>query len=190
MHSHTGGYPSGLTSEYFDEETNSFLEGPALPEELMWHCAARLDEAIYITGGVMSESTFIKYDWDSQTWTQMPDLPNGHSEHGCEIIDTSNGKELWLVGGIHLDSVDIFNFDSMTWSTGIPLPAIRWGLSTVVVENNIIVIGGKDENYSHSTIWEWNPDSNSWNERYIGLDGPRSFFGATLVDERSGVVCN
>lgn len=126
----------------------------------------------------------------------MPDIPTGRYNHGCEIIDTENGEELWVIGGYNsrdfyyaLDSVEVYNFELRQWSTGVPLPGKRTGLSTVVVDNNIIVIGGEDGDNVQSNIWEWNPASNNWKESEVGLDGPRSFFGAILVDERSGVTC-
>ena len=124
----------------------------------------------------------------------MPRIPTGRDNHGCEIIDTENGKELWVIGGYGdghcFDSVEIFNFDTMQWSTGTPLPGPRAGLSTTVIDNNILVIGGSDDNFAHSVIWEWSAKFNRWTQSDVELDGPRSFFGATLVDERSGATCS
>ena len=164
------------------------MQGPALPANYQRHCAARNGEMIALTGGASHPSSFLMFDWESQSWTHMPSIPTSRYDHGCEIVETANGNELWLLGGVFSDSVEIFNFDSFRWSIGTPLPGPRAGLSTVVI-NNIIFMGGSDEDHAHSNIWEWNPNSNSWDEREIGLDGPRSFFGAALVDERSGVVC-
>ena len=139
-------------------------------------------------------NTFLMFDWDSQTWTQMPDMPTGRDNHRCEIIETENGKELWVMGGYrdgeYFDDVEIFKFNSMQWSTGVRLPGPRDGHSTAVVENNIIVIGGQNSMNALDSILKWNPELNDWEYLELGLDGPRSFFGATLVDERSGVTCS
>ena len=186
---------SSTTSEYFDPSLNSFVEGPTLPGSFCRHCAAKLGETIVMGGGTDTLSIFYTFDWDSQTWTPMPDIPAGRDNHGCEIIDTANGQELWVVGGYssgntYYDSVDVFNFGSGQWSQGVPLPSPRAGLSTVVIDNNIVVFGGQDSQEVLSSILEWTPESSSWERQDTGLDGPRSFFAAILVDERSGLNCN
>lgn len=123
----------------------------------------------------------------------MPDIPTGRGDHGCDIIETENGKELWVTGGYRdgefFNVVEIFNFNSMQWSAGVGLPGPRDGHSTAVVDNNIIIIGGQGSSFTVDVILDWNPESNNWEKREVGLDGPRAFFGATLVDERSGVIC-
>ena len=181
------------TSEYYDPAAGSFVVGPTLPDSFYRHCAAKLNDTIVIGGGGNTFSKFFIFNWESQTWTQMPDVPNGRDNLGCEIIETANGKELWVIGGYnagyYFGLVDIFNFADMQWSTGVPLPNARAGFATVVVDNNIVVIGGNDGINAMSSILEWNPESNSWQELNDGLDGPRTNFGATLVDERSGVSC-
>lgn len=198
IHISTGGYgpDSESSSEYYDPASNSFVEGPALPENFYRHCAAKLGDTIILAGGEnTTRLSFYMFDWESQTWTDMPRLPTGRFNHRCEIIDTENGKELWVIGGITFlgvtESVDIFNFNTQTWSTGVPLPEPRDGFSTVVVDNKIVVMGGQKRliGVTVSRILEWSPPVNNWVELDVRLDGPRDYFGATLVDERSGVVC-
>ena len=169
------------------------MEGAALPEYFELHCAAKIGENIAVAGGFNSGSAFYQFGWETQTWTKMPDLPEALHEHGCEIIETERGQELWVMGGVQggyvSASVYTFNFDTRQWSTGVPLPRPRAGFSTVVIDNSILVIGGEDKFDAYPTIFAWNHVSNEWEEREAGLSGPRSYFGATLVDERSGISC-
>ena len=170
------------------------MVGPALPANFYSHCAVKSGDTIVLGGGTEVPSTFFLFDWESEVWTQMPDIPMGRNGHGCAIIDTANSKELWVIGGhgntkTNVDSVYVFNFGSGHWSTGTPLPYGMSGFSTEVVDNNVFIIGGYRGSDQVATILQWNPAVANWEEHERGLDQPRAYFASTLVDERSGIIC-
>ena len=190
-----GGYNTGQesSSEIYDPLSQSFLGGPVLPGAFNSFCAAKVNETHFaITGGQWTIRKFYMFNWNDETWTAMPDLVSSRYYHGCAVVNTEHGKELWLVGGFsgpHLDSVHIFDFTSSEWRVGVPMPQPRKGPATVVVDNKVVVIGGSPFNGEYlSSILEWNPDSNSWLESTARLSKSRGFAAATLVND-SGANC-
>lgn len=111
----------------------------------------------------------------------------------CAVINGVNGgKELWVVGGLdqdtnqRYDSVNIFDFATETWRSGPTLPSPRSHHKCVVVDNNVVVIGGRSGPIVSSILVHGN---GVWREKSQSLSQNRANFAAVLVDERSGANC-
>ena len=182
------------TTEYYDTASGSFVEGAKLPDNYGLFCAANLEEAMIVGGFFLSTGwiSFYSFDWESQTWAEMPENGTPRWQAGCEIIETEKGKELWVMGGwrgqkIDVDVVEIFKLNRRLWFTGTALPGPMSHFATIVVNNQILVLGGWNGNDTLSSILVW--DSTSWEELEGGLAGPRQSFAAVHIDERAGDIC-
>ncbi|XP_066294031.1 kelch-like protein 2 isoform X1 [Branchiostoma lanceolatum] len=108
---------------------------------------------LYVTGGCAvsclhpdppggnkpSKQTF-RYDFSTDTWTRLPDMPRGRSEHQSVILD---GK-LFLVGGnteatfFNMFSMDCYDIEEGAWIKPPTVPAMNTPTNLTV-----IACGGK-----------------------------------------------
>jgi len=138
------------------------------------------DGKIYVAGGLRDDNTgtghfgtstkmFDVYDPATDTWTQMPDMPR-ERDHFQAVIH--NGK-LYAVGGREggdagffnqtIAEVDVFDFATNTWST-LPttLPTPRAAAGTVLIGDEIIVIGGEGNGQAYDTVEAYNIVTGTW----------------------------
>ena len=58
---------------------------------------------------------------------------------------------------------DAFDFNTMTWITGLaPLPTPRGGFGTAVLGTRILIIGGETSDQTYATVEEYDSVSNTW----------------------------
>ena len=83
-----------------------FFVGPDLPLPMQDHCVARIDANRFIFAGGMDTNfdllatTFI-YDWNINTWSIGPDLPEGRKQGACGVVNsTERGLEFVYTGNL------------------------------------------------------------------------------------------
>jgi len=159
----TGNYPSETPVDriyIYEPLIEKWSEGPIIPVERRRGSAGVVVYAdkFYIVGGIINghNSGFVpwfdEYNPLTNEWKIMPDAPNAR-DHFQAV--THNGK-IYLAGGrrssvatgqtnnLTVATVDVFDFPSQTWESwpnNIPTP--RAGCSSVIIGNDLLVIGGE-----------------------------------------------
>ncbi|MBN1361352.1 MAG: hypothetical protein JW993_12210 [Sedimentisphaerales bacterium] len=159
-----GGYTGNLTAsgtvEAYDPDQDTWREVKYMPRALSSHAVAFHDHSAYIIGGydedagVMNDEV-MRYDFRTNEWergyhTAPPDAARIYPYATQTLV--VNGK-VYLIGGIEAESrvkgrsVDrftIFDIEAKEWNSGPALPKPRQNHLTVISDNTIYVIGGKD----------------------------------------------
>lgn len=164
----------------YDPVANVWLEGREVPATRQRGSTGLVtyEDKFYVAcgntvghaGGYVS--WFDAYDPCSNEWTELTDAPRPRDHF---FATTANGK-LYLVSGrqsggpggvfapMH-EEVDIFDFQSNTWST-LPsskdLPTPRAAGGVVTFQNKIFVIGGEGNGQAYNTVEAFNLSSQNW----------------------------
>ena len=180
-----GAYPheTPRTSIYmYNPSTNKWFTGSTIPVARRRGSpgAAVYKNKIYMVGGLTDGhwsgwvDWFDEYDPVSNTWKIMPAAPRAR-DHAHVVV--ANDK-LYVAGGrrssgstgqvfdITIPEVDVFDFISGVWST-LPassnLPNPRAGAATVLLGNEVIVIGGENsQTFAHKETDALNISTNTW----------------------------
>ena len=109
---------------------NSFEELAPLPTLLKGHCAVFIDNnTLMVIGGYKFPASYDKtyfLDLASNVWTDGPPLTTNRAYHTCNIVtDCRGNKQVVVVGGYAtgvaipiIQTVEIYDIDSQTWSAG------------------------------------------------------------------------
>jgi len=111
------------------------------------------DMYIYVFGGCNDDeddmlSSTERYSINNNAWEYLAGMPKGPRYSQCAV--TTKGSEIYIVGGYHTCSADIFDTGpSLSWRTPTHLrhmPEERRRAAAVVVKKKyLVVIGGHDE---------------------------------------------
>jgi subtilisin family serine protease/N-acetylneuraminic acid mutarotase len=115
------------------------------PTAIFDNQAVTLDGKVYSIGGsdsVTSNKAYV-YDPGADTWTALPNLPNGRSQPSVAAV----AGKIYAIGGWGggdpLASVDVYDPAAGAWSTlGAVNPAPRAAAGTAVVDGKIYLVGG------------------------------------------------
>jgi len=171
-----------------------------LPKAIWDHAIASINSSVAIlSGGVVDGSQSRRtwfYNHATRTFSPGPDLKTARSEHASgTVIDQETNEVIPMVtGGFNFDSVK--NLDSTEilldgqWkqvasSVRQKLPKRLYGLRTVQYGNDVIAIGGRDENLDYSgSIYKFSCRSRScaWTTLPQTLQYPRRYFVAMPIN--------
>jgi N-acetylneuraminic acid mutarotase len=182
----TGGYPAEppVPSVYiYDPATDQWTAGPAIPEGRHRGGAGVVvhEGLIYLISGIRNGHTDGHVPWmdvfDPRTgsWRQLADAPRSRDHFQAGIID---GK-IYVAGGrrssfatgqtfeLTVPEVDVYDLAAGTWTTLPPesnIPTPRAGASTVVLQGQLVVIGGESGSQmaAHSEVEAFNPATRRW----------------------------
>jgi N-acetylneuraminic acid mutarotase len=109
-----------------------------------------------------------RYDPNSDTWTQVAELPVGVNHPGATSLD---GK-IYVAGGYGgdnraLDSLQIYDPDADAWQSGAPLPEPIGAFGLVSFEDKLYLVGGALEGLGgpvSGAVRIYNPASDSWSD--------------------------
>ncbi len=104
--------------------------------------------------------------FDGTTWTTMAPIPVRHAQSR----GTAVGTNIYVPGGFNsidfagpLDTMQIYNTTTNTWSMGLNLPAARAGVATAAFNNLVYVIGGYNPTGTgHTEVYIYNPGTNMY----------------------------
>lgn len=159
--------------------TDQWTQGPSLPEPRASGGAVFLDGKIHFFGG-LSRNRNSDYgehfilDLDNPVeWTSGSPVPRPRNHFPAVVVDNL----IYLVGGqyrhdtdpVDLAYLDIYDPTTDTWSEGAPLPIPRshFEPATVVVNDRIIIVGGRSNGLGHESVanvTEYNPQTDTWTE--------------------------
>ena len=167
----------------YNPGSDKWTKGDAIPEARRRGSAGAVvhNNKIYIVGGLdgghgspsTSYSWFDEYDPATGNWKIMPDAPRKRDHFHATVFN----NKLYMIGGRDtsdpsvigkmIPEIDVFNFNTGTWST-LPssqnLPTQRGGSTSVVYNNEIVVLGGESPNQTlaHSTSESFDPIAGKW----------------------------
>ncbi|MER2491773.1 Kelch repeat-containing protein [Catenovulum sediminis] len=208
----TGGYPDekpvGNLIYYYPEQ-DKWEIGPSIPENRRRGGAGVIikGDNLYLAAGITNGhidgwvNWLDVYNFTSGKWQQLPDAPRARDHFQAGLI----GEQIYLVGGRRTSKatnqifsllvmpVDVYDIKSKTWRT-LPaknnLPTGRAGTSTLVVGDNLIVLGGESDRpgVAHNEIEAYNIKSEQWRTLPNMLQG-RHGSGAILYDNAIWTCC-
>ncbi|KAK3251501.1 hypothetical protein CYMTET_39170 [Cymbomonas tetramitiformis] len=156
-----------------------------LPEEKStgYTRAVALEDRLYIVDFLGIEI----YDPEEDKWSKG----KGFNFDRTDFAIVGLNKSLYVIGGVTFEedipnvvisSVEKYDIGSDTWTQVASLRRARTGLSAIVVDGRIFVIGGNDaEGEGLSTIDVYNPQVDKWDEgEFPPLPTPRAYVGLAL----------
>lgn len=180
-----GAYPHEVpvASIYiYNPSTDKWLAGASIPAARRRGSAGAVvyNNKIYLVGGLTDGhwsgwvNWFDEYDPVTNTWKTLPPAPRTR-DHFHAVV---KNDKLYVVAGrrssgitnqvfeLTVPEVDVYDFLTGQWSTlpaasNIPTP--RAGAGTVLLGNEVIVIGGEDANpAAYKTTDAFNVTNNTW----------------------------
>jgi N-acetylneuraminic acid mutarotase len=159
----TGGYPDEQPIPHiyiYDPATDEWEKGPEIPEDRRRGAAAAFayNDKLYLAAGIRNGHTdgyvswLDEYDPATGEWTQLPDAPHQRDHVQGAVVN----DQLVLAGGrttsaatgqtleLTVPEVDVYDFKTGNWRTlENDIPTMRAGTTTVVLDDQLIVIGGE-----------------------------------------------
>lgn len=190
---------------------NSSIEGAKwqrlspMPEPLSETLAAVYAGKVHIATGRSPITADKNGEWRDQTdsdahWIYDPKLnqwqagPNAPTKRNSACGVQLQGK--WhiiggrtVVGG-NLDTHEVYDFDTQTWSSRAALPDTQGGLACAVLENAIYVFGGEffnDGGGVYDAVWRYDNSTNTW-QHVSKMPVARHGLGAIALDDRIIVI--
>lgn len=175
----------------YDPAADRWSELAKLPAARHHITLSEADGVIYAVGGFSGafpdwkpEASVWAYDFDTNAWQALADLPVARGEHVSAIVD----GRLYVIGGRvggtpsaasfgeHRDTsrVDIFDLETGTWSRGIDAPTARNSAGSAVIDGKIYVVGGRQflaqadgspANVNSAALEVFDPETGFWSVR-------------------------
>jgi len=173
----------------FDPANEEWIEGPEIPVDRRRGSSGLVifNDKFYVIAGNTDghDGGFIpwfdEYDPATGIWTTLTDAPNARDHFHATVIGNAlyvaGGRLSGGTGGVFgptIDEVDVYDFNTNTWST-LPsvqnIPTSRGGASSVNFNDKLLVIGGEVMNedvYGVNTddalsiTEEYDPVTQSW----------------------------
>ena len=145
----------------------------------------------YSAGGALSlipTNGFYQYDPVADLWTALAPLPQA-------LVDalaaySANVNKIYVFGGLDagiavLNTTQIYDIATDTWSTGASMPDGRYFLNVVYSSNGkIYVIGGFDTNFGEaSQTWEYDPVADKWDTSRTDIPVAMAGSATSIVGE-------
>ena len=182
----TGGYPDEPPIprvHVYDPASDSWSLGPEIPEDRRRGGAGAIahEGRIYVVAGIRNGHTdghvawFDAFDPATGEWTRLPDAPRPRDHFQAAIVD----GRLFAIGGrrssaatgqtfeLTVPEVDVYDFATGEWTT-LPaasnLPTERAGTTSVVLNGEILVIGGESgaQQPAHAEVEALDPATGRW----------------------------
>eukprot|EP01126_Amoeba_proteus_P005889 TRINITY_DN12019_c0_g1_i1.p1 TRINITY_DN12019_c0_g1~~TRINITY_DN12019_c0_g1_i1.p1 ORF type:complete len:751 (-),score=137.97 TRINITY_DN12019_c0_g1_i1:336-2588(-) len=170
--------------------------GP-LPDGVYGHSAVLRKNKMYVFGGYNNcfglSSDLYCYDLSNNRWEFIPPckdspIPVVRHSHFASLIggDADEADHMIIFGGRGklgiLNDTWLYDFNTNTWREIITLgagPRVRYGFSTLVNGNELVVFGGFDGSVVCDDVWSFgldDVDNSQWRE-VRPLDNNKSFLG-------------
>jgi N-acetylneuraminic acid mutarotase len=170
--------------QVYDPAADSWRSLAQMPEPRHHFGMAALDGRIYVSGGYRdlpfgtdtARAEVWVYDIESNTWSEIADLPAPRAAHA---MVASDGK-LYVVGGVGPEPAAVlaYDFELERWSSlATPLPTLREHLTAVALDGRIYVVGGRWSGQGNLAAVEiLDPATGTWS---AGADMPTRRGGLT-----------
>ena len=154
--------------EAYDPETDSWSFRTAPPYEITGFTSAVIGNKICFEGAQMTNGTFKgsiqTYNTATDRWSLLSTFPSRFGLYG------SGGKTSGLLAPESVyffmnNITDIYDASNDSWSTGSPMPTIRYCTGAAVVNDTFYVIGGRSGQWGYFTDMR----ADASNEQYVPL---------------------
>ncbi|CAL8081792.1 unnamed protein product [Calicophoron daubneyi] len=159
-----GGRPkeSLNTVDVFDVDRCEWMIGPELKTGRGWHGVAATEDIIFAVGGSSSTDTKLAsgefLDMRTGVWDELPALSKPRMSSGAYASDDN----LFIVGGIRENSVDVFDLRAWKWRSLPPLKSHHEAPSVSFYGENLFVFGGAGGSGTLSCTEMYNTSQNTW----------------------------
>lgn len=157
------------TLQIYDPSTNTWVTGAAMPTARSGLATAMVGGKIYAVGGSSASGplgTLEVYDPSTNAWSPGAAMPT--ARYGLAAV-AANGK-IFVIGGqaviagnfVAVNSLEIYDPSTNTWSTGATMPTARYLLAADSVNGEIYAIGGFSTSSALNTVEAYDPPTNTW----------------------------
>ncbi|MBI4027689.1 MAG: HYR domain-containing protein, partial [Verrucomicrobia bacterium] len=169
-----GGYNFGdrNVNTVFDTVTGTWTTNLApMPTSRSELIAVSDGRYVYCIGGRATIAAMERYDPATDTWTILRSLPTGRGGLGAAVV----GDKIYVIGGRQggapfsgapLNTVEIYDIATDTWSTGAPMPTARGDVYSVAAIGTKIYVAGGNLGFFSSTSLDvleiYDTVSNTW----------------------------
>lgn len=180
--------------------TEKWIKGPEIPKNRRRGGAGLVvyKDKFYLIGGntIGHDGGYVnwfdEYDPIKNTWTILEDASQARDHFSAAVID----NKLYAVAGRHsggeggvfaplVSIVDVYNFETKTWSTlNQDLPTPRAAPGVAVFNNELLVMGGEGEKQgpAYKIVEAYNPQKGHWSNK-ADMHHPRHGTQAILSGE-------
>jgi N-acetylneuraminic acid mutarotase len=168
--------------QIYNPKKDTWRQGAEIPENRRRGAAgvSVYNDKIYLVCGIIDGhydghvSWLDEYDPKSGQWRQLPDAPHARDHFQTAVVN----NQLFVAGGrrsthktghvldLTVPEVDIFDFKTNTWKTlpaGLNIPTQRAGTTSVVLGNQVLVIGGESpQKLAHNQTEAFDFKTNTW----------------------------
>ena len=154
-----------------DPRVGAWSQRAPMPTNRSGGATAVIDSKIYVAGGRPPRgSDFAVYDTAENRWSALPDVPTQRNHLAAGAI----GGKVYVAGGRfgagfnseRTAALEIYDPATNRWTAGAPLPAPRGGVSSVVANGCLFVIGGEGNYTDVRGLSDQNeaydPRTNAW----------------------------
>jgi DNA-binding CsgD family transcriptional regulator/N-acetylneuraminic acid mutarotase len=150
-------------------------------------------DQIYAIGGVDTQGVYggvDRYDPQTDSWNALPSKPIPVFNAQAAVINGS----IYVPGGRTnpndeqpTDVLEIYDTNTGLWHTGahLPLPLSAYGM--VAYDGDLYVFGGWDGHKYLDSVYQYNPTSDTWQER-TSMPTARGFCGVAEAGEKIYVI--
>ena len=186
-----GNWEEEVVTATFDitADGTRWSQGPELSGPLVNTAAAVYDDQVFVVGGssgLNAQAGASVYDLHSDSWSSLPSLPSGRSQHA---LVAHNGY-LYAIGGddegtaLNLNTrIDVAG-DS-PWTNVQGMPTTRYGHQAIVHGGQIYVFGGRSgAGTALTTLEVYDPSADNWSNQFAQMPRARYAFQAVLYRNR------
>jgi uncharacterized protein (TIGR03437 family) len=146
---------------------NSWIAGRAMPTSRAFSFIGVVGQKIYVIGGANSSGILNVnevYDTTTDTWTTAAPMPTARTTGASAVVNNviyAMGGGV-TGGGNATNTVEAYDSVTNTWSAKASMPTSNNSVYAVVENGLIYLIGGFNNNVRLTTVWAYNPATDSW----------------------------
>lgn len=183
----------------YNPQTNSWRILESMPTARQHIDCGVFDDNIFIMGGLTSWEMISKkhevYNITTNTWSEKAAIP---SLRNCPAVVTKDSL-IYVIGGggskasiwEETASIECYNIKSNTWERKGDLPYKLYKPAAIVVNNELMVLGGSttigENTVTLDKVLIYNSESDEWIET-TPLPSKNIFFGCTSIGNKIYVI--
>jgi N-acetylneuraminic acid mutarotase len=163
-------------NEVYDPTTDTWTTKAVIPNAVYGCVSATVDNKLFVIGGETFSGGVLNqiYDPTTDTWSSGKDMTTKmHGMAATATTGTFAPKRIYVMGGMKalslkaLDSNQIYDPETDTWSTGASMPDTRIGLAVAAINDTVYAVGGSP-NYAEAEMHCEPPTATTWQYIPVG----------------------